>query len=84
MEITAFPFKGLTLDSLTYQLTLQPQSEDPIGRHKVMLSSYFQTQNDVTRTVKIDYVVTFAPEYQLEMQAQDGKDNYKLETRQPR
>jgi hypothetical protein len=38
LEINNFPHKGIAWNKSTLVLTLQPQSDDPIGQHAVLLS----------------------------------------------
>ena len=46
-EITIFPHKGVVWDGLKLQLTLKPQSDDPLGLQKVLLTVYLPSNKDV-------------------------------------
>ena len=66
------------------ELTLQPQRDDPIGKHKVLLLAYLSTQNDVRQTVAIEYFVKSAPDHQQKLQGQADEEYSNPETSQPR
>ncbi len=52
-EITTFPYKGVAWDGIKYQLTLQPQSDDPLGLHKVLVIAYLPSNKDVLESVEV-------------------------------
>jgi hypothetical protein len=62
LELITFPHKGLFWDASLNQLTLQPQSTDPTGLHKVLVTAYLLSFKDVLETAEIAYVVNPAPE----------------------
>jgi hypothetical protein len=57
LEINNFPHKGIAWDQSTLELTLKPQSDDPIGQHAVQLSINLPTQYEVGYTVEIKYFI---------------------------
>ena len=63
-KITTFTHQGLTLGEFT--LTLQPQSDDLQGPHKVLLSAFFPSLKDVSQTVVISYLVMSADETHIQ------------------
>ena len=63
-KITTFTHQGLTLGEFT--LTLQPQSDDLQGPHKVLLSACFPSLKDVSQTVVISYLVMSADETHIQ------------------
>ena len=62
LEFITFPHKGLFWDASLNQLTLQPQSTDPTGLHKVLVTAYLLSFKDVLETTEIAYFVHPAPE----------------------
>jgi hypothetical protein len=63
-KITTFTHQGLTLGK--FMLTLQPQSDDLEGPHKVLLSAFFPSLKDVSQTVEITYFVMSASETRIQ------------------
>jgi len=59
--ISTFPHIGLAWDESTLELTLDPQSNDPIGQHSVLLS--MNLPNDNAHTVEIKYFIEEKEEY---------------------
>jgi len=59
-KIKTLTYQGLTLGEFT--LTLQPQSDDLQGPHKVLLLAFFPSLKDVSQTVEISYFVYSANE----------------------
>ena len=62
IEITEFPHKGLIWDASTNQITLKPQNIDPLGLHKILITSYLPSFQDVFETAEIAYFVHSAPD----------------------
>ena len=62
MELINFPQKGIYWDASQNQVTLQPQSTDPTGLHKVLITAFLLSFKDVVETAEIAYVVHPAPE----------------------
>ena len=57
-----FPHKGIFWDASENQVTLQPQSTDPAGLHKVLVTAYLLRFKDVLETAEIAYVLHPAPQ----------------------
>jgi hypothetical protein len=57
LELKTFPHKGFFWDVSLNQITLQPQSTDPTGVHKVLVSAYLPSFSDELETAEIAYVV---------------------------
>jgi hypothetical protein len=66
LEFITFPHKGIFWDASLNQLTLQPQSTDPTGLHKVLVTAYLLSFKDVLEKAEIAYVVHPAPEELLQ------------------
>ena len=52
-QIINFPHKGIYWDASLNQITLQPQSTDPIGLHKVLVTGYLLSFKNVLETAEI-------------------------------
>jgi hypothetical protein len=62
LEIKTFPHKGIFWDTSMNQLILHPQSTDPTGLHKVMVTAYLPSSKDVLETAEIAYFVHLVPQ----------------------
>jgi hypothetical protein len=62
LELTNFPHKGIFWDASLNQITLQPLITDPIGLHKVLITTYLLSLKNVLETAEISYVVHTSPE----------------------
>jgi hypothetical protein len=69
-EITAFPYKGLTLDALNNKIILHPQSDDLPGLHKIIITAYLPGLKDVFQTVEIKYIIQSATDLDIERKLQ--------------
>ena len=65
-----FPHKGIFWDASENQVTLQPQSTDPTGLHKVLITANLFSFKDVLETAEIAYVVHLAPQNLLQNEEQ--------------
>ena len=70
MEITTFSHKGIFWDASLNKVTLNPQSTDPIGLHKVLVTAYLLSFKDVLETAEIAYFVHPAPDQKLQNEEQ--------------
>ena len=62
LEFITFPHKGIFWDASLNKVTLNPQSTDPIGLHKVLVTVYLLSFKDVLQTAEIAFVVHPATE----------------------
>jgi len=62
LEITSFPHKGIFWDDKFNQVSLEPQSTDPVGQHIILITVYLPSFQGVLATAQISYLVHTAPE----------------------
>ena len=63
LEITTFPHKGIIWDASISQVILHPQSTDPTGPHKVLITAYLPRFKEVLETAEIVYFVHAEPKH---------------------
>jgi hypothetical protein len=81
LELKNFPHKGIFWDAILNQITLKPQSTDPVGLHKVLVTAHLPSFKDVLETAEIAYVVHPAPGDLLPNEEQPEPQNTGLPSR---
>jgi hypothetical protein len=70
LEITNFSHKGIFWDEKINFVNLLPQSTDPIGLRKVLITAYLPSIKYVLETAEITYFVYPAPDHYIKNKEQ--------------